>query len=186
MTPVDTENIPAVYVVINGPLGMSPGKIAAQTFQLQQRQRDEAIRRQMRGDGAAARLMEEWHGYTTTVTRLATTPTVWERVKAEVEGVLMVDEGYTEVPEGSETVFASWPLLRREVPKILTNAKCPLYRHDEAALLEAYLAGLAAGADDGTGASSAPEHLLGNSAQETQELRAKAFRGWYSSWLSAE
>lgn len=112
--------IPAVYVVFNGPLGMSPGKMAAQAFQACQRL-------YARADAENnVTLMEIWERHTTTITRYAKTPAMWERVKAEVGGVLMVDEGYTEVEPGSETCLASWPLLLADVPKILSNSKVPL------------------------------------------------------------
>lgn len=115
-------NIPAVYLVFNGPLGMSPGKMAAQAFQVCQRI---FIARHFLGYPGRARF-EQWERHTTTIARYAKTSAMWERVKAEVDGVIMVDEGYTEVEPGSETVFASWPLLLADVPKILSNSKVPL------------------------------------------------------------
>jgi len=111
-----------VYLVVNGPLGMSEGKIAAQAFQ--------ACQRLMVAARVASSelplLVERWEEHTTTIARVAKTPRMFERVKAEVPGVVMVDEGYTEVAPGSETVFASWPLLIGELPKILKNEKVPL------------------------------------------------------------
>lgn len=175
---VDTSQIPAVYVVINGPLEMSPGKIAAQTFQACQRLHA-SIPLEHFGR------VRDWGEHTTTIARIATTPTVWERVKAEVDGRVMVDEGYTEVEPGSETCFASWPLLRDEVPKILSNAKCPLYTHDLAQLQAAFLAGLELGAGAATDEIAVgSSELVGNSEQETRELRAKAFRGWAAEALA--
>jgi len=120
------ESIPRVYLVFNGPLGMSSGKMAAQAFQACQRlyraaMNDVTVMGQVRRHG-----LVEWARHTTTVARVARTPAMWERVKAEVGGVVMVDEGYTEVEPGSETVFASWPLLAADAPKILSNSKVPL------------------------------------------------------------
>ena len=116
--------IPAIYIVINGPLGMSTGKIAAQTFQVFERLSSEIVA--VGNEQACERFYRDWREHTTTIVRVAKTPMMWERVKAEVGGVVMVDEGYTEVDPGTETCFASWPLLLAEVPKILSNAKVPL------------------------------------------------------------
>lgn len=121
-------DIPAVYVVVNGPLGMSPGKIAAQTFQACQRLY-KALEDELESEVAIAPhgdAMLAWSEFTTTIVRIAKTPKMWERVKDEVAGVVMVDEGFTEVEPGSETVFASWPLLLADRPAILKNNKVPL------------------------------------------------------------
>jgi peptidyl-tRNA hydrolase len=120
--------IPIVYIVFNGPLGMSPGKMTAQAFQLAERLFRAADSYDVPMGERVDHLQRvgAWRKHTTTITRVAKTPTMWERVKAEVEGVVMVDEGYTEVEPGSETCFASWPMLVGDAPKILSNAKVPL------------------------------------------------------------
>lgn len=121
----DIANIPRVILVINGPLEMSEGKIACQTFQACVRLYDARCPEHWDSLGHVAR-MEKWERYTTTIARIAKTPHIFERVCAEVPGVPMIDEGYTEVPEGSVTCWVSWPLLRHEEPKILKNSKVPL------------------------------------------------------------
>jgi peptidyl-tRNA hydrolase len=159
------DTIPARTLVWNGPvlaaarggLGMSRGKMTGQAIQV------------------AARATEEsrwagWFPWTTTIVRAATTERVWERVKDECEGYLMVDEGYTEVEPGTETCFLTRPYLRDQVPAILRNAKCPLMGDDESAMLEAFLAGMRLGAFGGM--------PIGNSNQETRELQTRAFKEW--------
>lgn len=134
---VDTGNLPRVYLVVNGPLGMTPGKIAAQTFQacerlyvetrrLEQRVVDHLGIPSSRAWTATKQILLDWEKHTTTIALVATTPKMFKRVCAEVPGVVMVDEGHTEVPPGSATVFASWPIRRADAPKLLSNAKIPL------------------------------------------------------------
>lgn len=115
----------AVYLVVNGPLGMSAGKIAAQAFQAAQRLFAAAP-----AAGPAERAaLTRWQSQgTRTITRVAETPHVFERVCAEVPGVVMVDEGLTEVEPDSATIFASWPLVYRNPPRALRHRRCPLLR----------------------------------------------------------
>lgn len=106
---------------------MSPGKMAAQAFQASERlHRCLLPAPHWTTTFECRQAVRGWKKHTTTIARVAKTPAMWERVKAEVEGVVMVDEGYTEVAAGSETCFASWPLLLADVPKILKNSKVPL------------------------------------------------------------
>lgn len=122
MTDVDRDSIPRVTLVFNGPLGMTPGKEDAQAFQVAERlltrvvpyERLEAVR--------------AWKKHTTTIARVATTTQMFERVCAEVPGVVMVDEGHTEVDPDTATVFASWPELRADEHKLFSNSKVPLIR----------------------------------------------------------
>lgn len=117
----------AVYLVVNGPLGMSAGKVAAQAFQAAQR-----LYQAARAEGAcpeqlAALARWEREG-TRTITRLAETAHVFTRVCEEVPGVVMVDEGLTEVAPDSPTVFASWPIPYARPPRPLRHRRCPLLR----------------------------------------------------------
>jgi peptidyl-tRNA hydrolase len=120
-------DIPAVYLVVNGTLDMSPGKIAAQSFQACERMFEE---QHAEGRDDVRDRIAEWRRFTTTIVRVAKTSTMWERVKAEVEGVIMVDDdgglGTTEGTAGLETCFVSWPMLPPDAPKILSNSKVPL------------------------------------------------------------
>jgi peptidyl-tRNA hydrolase len=118
------EDPTCLYLVVNGALepAMGPGKIAAQTFQaamwlfthpeIGEEQRDALAAWQAEG----AR----------TVVRIARTPALWERVKNEVPGVLLLDEGLTEVAHGAETVFCAWPTRRSAASRLFSHKKIPL------------------------------------------------------------
>jgi peptidyl-tRNA hydrolase len=121
MTHIDIDQVPRVVLVFNGPLKMSPGKMAAQAFQACQRLH-EAIPLERYGE------VKAWQEHTTTIARVAKTTAMFDRVCGEVPGVVMVDEGYTEVDPDTPTVFASWPALRTEEHKLLSNAKVQLVR----------------------------------------------------------
>jgi peptidyl-tRNA hydrolase len=114
----------AVYLVVNGALGMSAGKIAAQSFQAAQR-----LLRQAEGDSELAGAIAEWEAEgTRTCTRLAKTQHVFDRLVAEVPGALMVDEGMTEVEPGSATCFASAPVRRSALPRMLRHKAIAVMR----------------------------------------------------------
>lgn len=114
----------AVYLVVNGPLGMSAGKIAAQAFQACQR-----LYRHSQHDPDLADALRQWEAEgTRTCTRLAQTPHVFERICREVDGATMIDEGLTEVQPDSPTVFASVPLRRSQSPAALRHKRCQTLR----------------------------------------------------------
>lgn len=121
-------DIPRVYLVVNGPLGMSTGKIAAQTFQACERLHRCIVQidGEYRQTFEIRQAIRKWKAHTTTIARVALTPKIFERVCEEIEGVVMVDEGYTEVAAGSRTVFASWPMRQEHAPALLSNKKIPL------------------------------------------------------------
>src|SRR5437588_8741338 len=85
---IDATNVLRVYLVFNGELGMSTGKLAAQAFQACER-----IFEEMHAEGleAVRERVYEWKRHTTTITRIARNTHVFERVCAECEGVVMVD-----------------------------------------------------------------------------------------------
>lgn len=115
--PVAPEDILSVYVVINGPLGMSPGKTAAQTFHAGRRFE------QVRGMRTDA-----WYGQgKRVVVRVAETPHIFQRVVDECAILWgQRDEGLTEVPHGAITCVVTAPYVRSEVPQILRHKRCQL------------------------------------------------------------
>lgn len=119
---VTAEDILSVYLIVNGPLGMSAGKVAAQAFQVSL-----LLLAEGRENKDLAERLMEWNlqGWRTVV-RVAETPAVFERVLAEVGGVALRDEGLTEVESGATTIFASWPYRRADAPKVLSHKKVPL------------------------------------------------------------
>jgi PTH2 family peptidyl-tRNA hydrolase len=43
----------------------------------------------------------------------------WEKIKEATDVFLVRDAGLTEIDPGSETVLATWPMLKSQVPKII-------------------------------------------------------------------
>ena len=121
----DADNIVAVYLIVNeGEFTMSPGKLAAQAFQACQRLL-EAV-----ADGAATseqvQAMEAWRqGGTRRITKFAPTRHLFDRARAEIAGVTMSDEGLTEGTCGP-TVYATYPLRRGELPRMLCHKRMRL------------------------------------------------------------
>jgi len=117
--PVASEDVVSVYVVLNGTLGMSPGKTAAQTFHCGWL----LARTQPWFDHIEGQWMNQGRRV---VVRVAETEHVFHRVMSECAGVAQRDEGLQEVERGSITAFVTVPYRRAEVPKILTHKKVQL------------------------------------------------------------
>jgi peptidyl-tRNA hydrolase len=119
---LDPGDVLAVVVVVNGSLGMSPGKVAAQAFQGCLALVELAGRQDAR-----SALLDAWKAQgRRTIVRVAETPGLFQRVLDEVDGVVMHDEGLTEVADGAATVFCSFPHRRADTPKILTHKRVGL------------------------------------------------------------
>lgn len=113
--PVASEDILSVYVVLNGSLGMSPGKMAAQSFHCGWCiSRHSGLTKQWEQQGRRV------------VVRIAETEHVFNRVKEECYGFAQQDEGLTEVERGSITSFVTLPYTRATAPKILSHKKVQL------------------------------------------------------------
>jgi len=102
-----------MVLVVNGPLHMSPGKLAGQTFQ------------------AAVRMsaLFVWEDKDTrTIVKEAKTPAMFERICKEIPGYTMVDVGTTELAHYGEvaTVHVCGPFLHKDRPKLLDNKKVGL------------------------------------------------------------
>lgn len=113
--PVESDDVISVYVIINGALGMSAGKIAAQAFHCGWILVEYLVARDWQDQGRRV------------VVRVAETQHVFERVVEECKGFLQRDEGLTEVAHGAATAFVTVPYRRADVPKILTHKRCQLY-----------------------------------------------------------
>jgi peptidyl-tRNA hydrolase len=123
---VDDRDVLSVYVVVNGSLGMSPGKVAAQAFHGGQSLYVKYFTGELMADGMSA--MDEWVGQgRRVVVRLAETDHLFNRAKRECLGIVQRDEGLTEVPHGAQTVFITIPYTRKDAPKILSHKKIQLY-----------------------------------------------------------
>ena len=121
----DIQDKLACYLIVNGPLGMSAGEIAAQAFQAFQRLQALADS----GDCSDREqfALEFWkRNGTRTITRIAETSAAFERACRELPGITMVDEGLTEIDPGSATIHATWPLPRHPSPKLCSHKRVPL------------------------------------------------------------
>lgn len=117
----------SVHVVVNGALGMSAGKIAAQSFQACQRLLDAAT--QPQADPKLVEALGQWRQMgTRTIVMVAKTQHAFDRLLREVDGVTMVDEGVNEVDPGTATIFASWPVRRGAQPSALKSKRVTLMR----------------------------------------------------------
>lgn len=114
-----------MYLVVNGPLAMSAGKIASQAFQVCERMLRAAARPGF--DSGLRSLLDAWvEQGTRTICRVAETPTTFERVCREVPGVTLVDEGIYGCPPASATIHAAWPTRRQSTPPMLKHKRVPL------------------------------------------------------------
>lgn len=113
--PVAAEDVISVYVILNGSLHMSPGKMAAQSFHCGWLCRDRFVDKDWTQQGRRV------------VVRLAETPHAFQRVMEECKGVAQQDEGLTEVQRGAITAFVTIPYRRADIPKILTHKKVQLF-----------------------------------------------------------
>ena len=127
---IPNDEVISVYVVVNGSLGMSPGKIAAQVFHATRLWKDYLHKQKFLrtepwvGEGASVPAWENQG--CRVVTRLAETEHLFNRVMKEIDGVGMQDEGLTEVPYGSWTVFITRPFTRANAPRLLHNKRIQL------------------------------------------------------------
>jgi peptidyl-tRNA hydrolase len=116
------EEILSIVIVVNGGIEMSQGKIASQCFQ--------ACLALLDGASESPHLKEQlklWQAQGwRTIVRVAETPGLFQRVLDECDGVVLRDEGLTEVEDGTATVFTSFPHRRGDTPKILTHKRVPL------------------------------------------------------------
>lgn len=117
---IDRDEIPEVVIVINGPLGMSEGKAIGQAFQAAARWQH--VLKQSFPDTSL-----DWIcAGTRTIVKVAIKPGIFDRICREVPGVIMSDEGFTEVDADTPTLFFSYPFLHKDRPKILDNKKVDL------------------------------------------------------------
>jgi peptidyl-tRNA hydrolase len=128
-----------MYLIVRESLGMSMGKACAQCAHVSQmlQVKYEELHRELtdRRDGwgkypnpildAVALEMEliyqEWVDTAIRKVVLGADEKEWEKVKEACKDSMVVvrDAGYTEVPEGSETVIGCWPVRKSQTPKII-------------------------------------------------------------------
>jgi peptidyl-tRNA hydrolase len=126
--PVEDADVLSVYVVLNGSLGMTPGKAASQAFHVGWLARY-MLNHAYVGDAEGTALWRAWEGQgRRVVVRLAETANVFKRAVAECDGMVQRDEGLTEVDAGSATALVTVPYARADAPKVLSHKRLQLYR----------------------------------------------------------
>jgi len=117
-----------MYLIVRESLNMSPGKLGAQcghAAQIALIKYFDLLQEEMCNWDTSAQLpiFREWLEGSFRKVTLTADDKEWEKVKEVfVEGVMrftVVDAGLTEIPAGSETVIAVWPLHKSQRPKIL-------------------------------------------------------------------
>lgn len=112
-----------VFLIVNESLQMSPGKLAAQTFQACQRLMEAA-----QHNPELAQAVAEWQAAGTRVrTKVAPTQHLFDRAAEELvpcHAVVMIDEGMTEVEPDTATVIATYPMLEGAgLPRMLQHKR---------------------------------------------------------------
>lgn len=126
-----TEEHHVLYLVVRESLGMSPGKIAAQSahavrlFTTRRHELRDAVNcagHPPQEDVAKTEAAHRWQmsPYCKVVVKQADDKE-WEKLKAELWCFVVKDMGFTEVARGSETVMALWPMKKSEVPKLVNR-----------------------------------------------------------------
>jgi peptidyl-tRNA hydrolase len=121
---VEDRDVISVHLVLNGSLGMTPGKCASQSFHCGWLLHEAA----MHGWLGWARYRSWVRQGRRVVVRVAETEAVFERIERECEGVLQRDEGMTQVEHGAATALVTFPYRRGDTPKVLSHKKAQLYR----------------------------------------------------------
>ena len=123
-----------MYLIIRESLGMSLGEACAQsghvTMMMQIKYRellDEHEHQALCGwgtpsDPAYLAIYKKWLDTSFRKVTLSADDKEWAKVKAELSAddiVIVEDAGLTEVPAGSETFIAVWPMYKSKRPRIL-------------------------------------------------------------------
>lgn len=118
---MNEDNPLCMYVIINTSLGMSGGKTVIQGCHAVEYL---CSRYQEIKSSPAGYLFKKWQNEGNhRKVALAADDKEWQKVKEQYHNdpnVAMVhDAGYTEIPSGSETAFAIWPMHKNDRPPIL-------------------------------------------------------------------
>ena len=114
---INRDEITEVVLVINGSLDLSEGKLIGQAFQAAARWLHP--KRNSYPDDSLNWVCEG----TRTIVKVAKTQAIWERIVSEIQGFVMIDEGFTEVERETPTIFICYPFLHKDRPKLLDNKK---------------------------------------------------------------
>lgn len=128
---INPDDIISAYVVLNGSLGMKPGKLAAMSFHLGWRLEKRYHEALVFHDAPSEEFclaFKQWDRQgRRVVVRTAKTEHLFHKSYQEMEYAIMLqDEGLTEVEPGSYVGYVTQPMRRADVPKILSNKKIQL------------------------------------------------------------
>lgn len=128
-----------MYLVVRESLGMSKGKLCAQVghaammIQIRYQEMVYPDTEDMRQFVAIDRhtidmrtIYEKWLDTSFRKVTLGADDKEWAKVKAQVSAddlVIVIDNGLTEIPSGSETIIAVWPMLKSSRPQILKRLR---------------------------------------------------------------
>jgi len=118
-----------MYLICRESLGMSIGKACAQAGHVAMMihiEYEEKLKCWDINQSAPAtyklHLYEKWLNTSFRKVTLAASDKEWEKVKLDIlpeDRVIVIDHGLTEIPSGSETFCAIWPMYKSQRPKIL-------------------------------------------------------------------
>jgi peptidyl-tRNA hydrolase len=131
---INQEDPLVMYLIVRESLGMTPGKMCAQCAHASQMILLKCINdgrdwERAHNDDWVEQIVPErfnrfyqWLDSSFRKVTLTADDKEWNKVKAELPAddiVMVVDAGLTQIPSGSETVIAVWPMYRSARPKIL-------------------------------------------------------------------
>lgn len=120
-----------MYLIVRESLNMGMGKVGVQcahASQMLQLKFNELEKQMCAGKEVGQvfcqriDLFREWLNSSFRKVVLKADEKEWSKVKTEIledKRIIVIDAGLTEVPEGSETCMALWPMYRSQVPKII-------------------------------------------------------------------
>ena len=117
------------YYIVRKSLEMSPGKIAVQVahcayifakYHIQVKDKEYSICGPHGGKEVnRIKLVDKWEETSFTKIVKQASDSKFDKIKEEFDNVCITDAGKTEVPTGSETVLALFPMIRSETPSII-------------------------------------------------------------------
>ncbi len=116
-----------MYLIVRSALTLSPGKLGAQCGHAVQMAmlsyfgRRTAMLEGAHENTALCEIMDRWFEGDYTKIVLRADEKEWAKLKTTLECPFFVvqDAGRTELPSGTETVMALWPMLKGDAPKLI-------------------------------------------------------------------
>lgn len=117
---LDTNDELCMYIIVRDDLGMSRGKMCAQTGHVVG---GLYLKYAYHGNDAYRGDFNRWLEAGQRKVVLAADTKEWKKVVAQFANdpyaCIIQDSGYTEIPSGTQTACAVWPMLKSARPKVL-------------------------------------------------------------------